>query len=272
MVDLETAAHRAGGVTLVECRLESDVPRRVRVVNRLAGPVWPPRRRGVPAAGWDGNGVRVTVEGRAGVGYATPAPPADPPATITAVEEPEGAGDRTDDANAFDDAVEVTATRAGVVRDLSDPRPPRDAIPGTHPGEASSRQSAKVELAGGRIRKSDPAGEERQPDRAGREASRDHGGRGAAASAPNGAVTPADEWLSAVERRIELLECVGAATTLPDATTAVDAVGGLEAVESLAATVAADADRLARIARRAESLAGRASTVEPDLETLRQLA
>jgi hypothetical protein len=62
------------GVTLVRVELRStvDTDLRVRVANELDGPVLPPRREGVPAAGWDANGFRGIVpgSGRLGVGYA----------------------------------------------------------------------------------------------------------------------------------------------------------------------------------------------------------
>lgn len=268
MVHLETATHRAGDVTLVECRLESDAPRHVRVVNRLAGPVWPPRRRGVPAEGWDGDGVTVTVDGRVGVGYATPAPPAAPPAAITAVREPDETGERSSDEPAFEAAVEVTATPAGVVRELSDPRPPRDAIPtsdapdssGRVPTEHEERERAVDTRPPGA---NEPSIEARPSDEAEPPVNADR---------PDEAGAAVDEWLSDLECRIELLEGVAAATTLPEATTAVAAAGGLDAVESLAATAEADAERLDRFARRAEMLAGRATATEPDLATLRRLA
>jgi hypothetical protein len=83
---------------------------------------------------------------------------------------------------------------------------------------------------------------------------------------------PPEAWLRAVERRVELLEGVGAATTLPAATTAVAAAGGLDGVSDLAVTVEAERAVLLGVARRAEALAGRAAAAEPDLETLRRLA
>lgn len=274
MVDLETATHRAGDVTLVECRLESDGPRRVRVVNRLAGPVWPPRRRGVPAEGWDGDGVTVTVEGRVGVGYATPAPPADPPAAITAVEDPASTVDRAGDDARFEAAVDVTATRAGVVRELSDPRPPSDAIPAPDAAPGRDRETSGATGVG------DPRDDE-HPEDGHRSANgvppadarvAAEGRTPADGDASDAAGVTVDDWLSGVERRIERLEAVDAATTLPEATAAVAAAGGLDGVESLAGSVATDADRLDRLARRARALAGRATAADPDLATLRRLA
>jgi len=89
MVTLDWETERTDGVTLVRLYVTSEYRRHVRVENRLDGPVWPPRREGQPAAGWDGDtyeGV-VTPDDRLVAGYATPAPPADPPAAVVG-EEP----------------------------------------------------------------------------------------------------------------------------------------------------------------------------------------
>lgn len=106
------------GVTLVALRVrnETSTARRVRVRNALDGPAWPPRREGYPAAGWDETGFEGVVDAGAvrALGYASPAPAADPPATVTDLGPAEG-----------------TATGEGaadVVRRLGDPRPPRAAI------------------------------------------------------------------------------------------------------------------------------------------------
>ncbi|MFB6106621.1 MAG: hypothetical protein ABEJ70_06580 [Halobacteriaceae archaeon] len=103
------------GVTLVTCVVHGDDrPRRVHVANRLDGPVHPPRRGGRPVPGWDASGYRgvVPADGTLALGYATPAPPADPPAEL-----------------AWSGPAEATETGpADVLRDLGDPRPPRDAV------------------------------------------------------------------------------------------------------------------------------------------------
>lgn len=89
MVTLDWETERTDGVTLVRLYVTSEYRRRVRVENRLDGPVWPPRREGQPAAGWDGDAFEgvVTPADRLVVGYASPAPPADPPAEVVS-EEP----------------------------------------------------------------------------------------------------------------------------------------------------------------------------------------
>jgi hypothetical protein len=114
---LDATATRHGDVTLVELHVVNDGPdeRRVRVENRLDGPVWHPRRSGRAANGWDDAGYEGTVDAgaRLALGYACPAPATDPPAALVA---PEG------------DADPGAPTAGDVLADLGDPRPPRDAV------------------------------------------------------------------------------------------------------------------------------------------------
>lgn len=121
---LDSTIERTGGVTLVAVRVTNpaDRPRRVRIANRLDGPVWPPRVGGRPAPGWDDGGfegVLAAGETRT-LGYATPAPPAsggDAPATVAWVEDaPNGPPDDP-------------PAPGVIVSTLGDPRPPMDALP-----------------------------------------------------------------------------------------------------------------------------------------------
>lgn len=116
MAHLECTQESLDGVTLVECRLESEAPERVTLEATHEGPIWPPRRQGVPEAGWDEDGWTgvVSPEGPLALGYATPAEPA-PPAMELAASEP------------APDEAETPGPRA-VLRALGDPRPPRDAV------------------------------------------------------------------------------------------------------------------------------------------------
>ena len=112
---LETEAFRRGGVTLVAARVtnERENPQRVRVADRCGGSVLPPRTNGLPVAGWDDGGWEGVVD--AGetrpVGYATRAPPSDPPADV-----------------AWTERAASDPTPASTLDDLGDPRPPRDAV------------------------------------------------------------------------------------------------------------------------------------------------
>jgi len=83
MVTVETDTDRRDGVTLVTARVRNTLgtPQTVRLVNRLDGPVWPPRFGDVTAPEWtDGTWEGTLRPGQClGVGYATPAPPFDDP-------------------------------------------------------------------------------------------------------------------------------------------------------------------------------------------------
>lgn len=105
------------GVTLVAVRVRCDEPRTVRVTNELDGPVWPPRTNGVPDDGWTESSYegRVRPDSPLAVGYATPAPPEEP---VVSVEIKDG---------------ETGENNLDAVRDLADPRPPRDALPASVP-------------------------------------------------------------------------------------------------------------------------------------------
>lgn len=163
MVTLEWSCERSEGVTLVSLVVAADRPCRVRVENRLDGPVWPPRRRGQPAAGWDGDAFEGTVpaEGRLTVGYATPARPADPPAAVVSTA-PAAGSDRAEDSPSSGPAPAVEPTPAGVVRDLGDPLVPRDGVPLAEPDCADppetggERGSDEEPEAGGGDRPVDP--------------------------------------------------------------------------------------------------------------------
>jgi hypothetical protein len=101
----------------VELRNPDPVARRVRVENRLDGPVLPPRRAEMPAPGWDREGFAGVVPAgeRRPLGYACPASPERPPVSVV------------DEGRANGDAAATDA--ADAVRGLADPRPPADAVP-----------------------------------------------------------------------------------------------------------------------------------------------
>lgn len=123
MVEVECRTHRENAVTLVAAvvRNETDVRRRVRLESALDGPVLPPRRRGVPAEGWDDEGVELMLAAgeREGVGFAATAPPASTPVRVVDDE-------RVRPADESDGSVDDPAA---LIRRLGDPSPPRDALP-----------------------------------------------------------------------------------------------------------------------------------------------
>ncbi|WP_459193583.1 DUF7857 domain-containing protein [Halosimplex sp. J119] len=132
MVTLDWSLERSEGVTLVGLVVAAERPCRVRVENRLDGPVWPPRHRGQPAAGWD-DGVftgEVPADGRLTVGYASPAPPEEPPAEVVSTEPvAEADGADAGERSRASPVPAVDQTPAGVVRALGDPVVPRDGVP-----------------------------------------------------------------------------------------------------------------------------------------------
>ncbi|WP_123535380.1 DUF7857 domain-containing protein [Halosimplex salinum] len=150
MVTLDWSLERSDGVTLVGLVVAADRPARVRVENRLDGPVWPPRRRGQPAAGWDDGAFtgRVPGDGRLTVGYATPAPPAEPPAAVVSTEPASSAEATAGASGSTERRGEVPAvesTPSGVVRALGDPAVPRDAVPVPDAADPERRPAASTD-------------------------------------------------------------------------------------------------------------------------------
>jgi len=120
MVTFDCEWTRADGVTLVTARLRGvEEPTRVTVRNALDGPVWPPRREGVPVAGWDDTGFSAVLDpGDHALGYASPAEPSDPPARLV-------------DTTPMPEGTDGLSSDHDVVRELGDPSPPADAVPVT---------------------------------------------------------------------------------------------------------------------------------------------
>jgi len=138
-MDLDWTQQSAGAVTLVSVSLcnERATDRRVRLANRLDGPVLPPRREGVPEAGWDRDGATTVVPAgeTVALGYACPAPASTPPVGVKDVGAVNGADSEIDPADA--------------VRELGDHRPPRDVVEGgedesTKPNDEESTSSVDV--------------------------------------------------------------------------------------------------------------------------------
>lgn len=117
MASLECRHVSTDGIALVGVRLRTDAPARVTIEPTHEDPVWPPRRQGVPEAGWDDgrwSGVVDPGHGRA-LGYATPADVGERPVRIVETE-PADAGDGE------------PVTARDVVRALGDHSPARDAV------------------------------------------------------------------------------------------------------------------------------------------------
>ncbi|MFB6097219.1 MAG: hypothetical protein ABEJ74_07510, partial [Haloferacaceae archaeon] len=132
-VRMEWTVETCGPVALVSVRLDNRTAsaQPIRLSNRLDGPTLPPRRRGVPEAGWDEEGFSGTVppSGGLALGYACPlAAAADGGDPLDEEREP------VELSVGSPDEVEPDSTDAATaVRELGAARPPRDAVPVTTP-------------------------------------------------------------------------------------------------------------------------------------------
>lgn len=137
MVELDVQTERRDCVTFVAATVHNDASTARRLTLRTdCRPVWPPRRQGVPAAGWCEDGVTLTVRpGRTtGVGFATPSAPDEPVLSVAetvAVDGRDGEPEHTE------------PTPEHVVRALGDPTPPTDAVP--VPREAAAEETVGAE-------------------------------------------------------------------------------------------------------------------------------
>ncbi|MFD1598662.1 hypothetical protein [Halobellus rarus] len=231
------------GVTLVRVELRStvDADLRVRVANELAGPVLPPRREGVPAAGWDADGFRgvVPASGRLGVGYACPVSASEerPTADSDPAREPSAAEDDPDAVSidllgpahgteAPPDAVATT------IRSLGRAAPPVDAVPvGADAGSfgITAREATDPSIDA--------------PD------------------APDALPAAIEEWLDAVESRVGRAERLTGASAAEATAVLVDS-GGIDALAHLPESVAADESTLRAVRARVSELAERAAATD----------
>jgi hypothetical protein len=117
MVHLEWEIDRRDGVTFVSATVRNmhTTPQTVRLESRLDGETWAPRRGGDTGREWDGDVWTGVVDpGRCrGVGFATPAAPAEPPLELV-------------DACRASDA--TGSESAGVLRSLEAWQPTRDVL------------------------------------------------------------------------------------------------------------------------------------------------
>lgn len=309
MARIECHHGRIDGVTLVTCRLASDAAVRVTVEPTHDGPVWPPRRQGVPAEGWtDGTWTGVVEADRPrGVGYATPTDVGDgDPVTIAAVEPADGeecdAGDC--DTTHGQDAISAR----DVIRSLGDPSPARDVV---GPGDAvvgdggetvesetgdtgtvaatsdSNRGDRGTDAGGADTHPEADAVAGRHQQRAGTAADSTAGGASgvgateatASAEPDTGARTAPDSRsvggaarLDAIEERLDTAAALSAVSTPAEAREAVTDAGGIEAVRALVEHLEADRAYLRRVRERTGDLAGRAEETTVPLAALERLA
>ena len=243
-MDIDWTQETRAGVTLVRARVRNDraTDRRVRLRNRLDGPVLPPRRNGTPEAGWDRDGVTTVVPagGTVSLGYACPGPAREPPVVVDEVGPPP------------ESSSEVTPEAA--VRERGDHRPPRAALDGEKANRSSGETATHVEV----------------PNTEGSDVGGDSAGwpvRPGSDELPDGA----EELLGRYRTRIRTVEALNAAGVV-EATALLGTNDGLRGTESLASDLDADVRELRALARLAESLAARAAATTPPTETLRRLS
>jgi hypothetical protein len=249
MVTLDWTTARHDGVTLVTAQLgDIHEPTRVTVRNRLDGPVWPPRREGLPEDGWTESGFRgVVTSGSHALGYASPAEPVDPPVALATAEPAPNAapvGEATDDP-------------AAVVRELGDPSPPSDAVPVDGTRGTDEVRDPRASSGTAAVQESEPTADSGPST----------GDADSHISALPDAVGP---WLAEMARRVDRAEALAEADTVPAATTAVRDAGGLAGVRDIAGP--SDEKRLRVVARRARRLAERRAAADVPVETLAALA
>ncbi|SFF80449.1 hypothetical protein SAMN04488063_0350 [Halopelagius inordinatus] len=274
----DASVDTVSGTTLVTVRVRNDAPvaRRVRVRNRLDGPVFPPRREGVPKAGWDDNGYEgiVPAGGTVALGYACPVDADESGDTDPVAVESLG---RADDAERADESDAV----AEAVRSLGRSRPPADAVP--DPTETARDDSDR---RGAERRDADGGPDSDSPSTDVRDAADDGSGL---ISDDDGAIPDDDgavsddaatdlpdsvaSWLAEVRARVARAERLTDASAA-DATEVLEEAGGFDGVSSLPAAVAADEETLRAFAARAERLADRAAAAdaEPVVESVGRVA
>jgi len=273
MVSLTCDADHRDGVTLVTVRLDgAGVAQRVRLTNRLDGPVWPPRRRGVPAEGWNDDCFETVVpaDGVVAVGYASPEPPVDAPVAVV-------------DREIVDEgAIGESVTAADAIRELGDPSPPRDAVPvpvdhSPDPSEQANQSSTDQATDG---HSPPPAGDGAsvpEPEPTDRPARSDQRSAAKTDQNPgeqsvNGVPAAVGGWLDEVDERLATAEQLAAAETVPEATAGMRAAGGLDGAEALVERLQQERQALESVADRADELAERTAAVDVPLETLERIA
>jgi hypothetical protein len=254
MVSFDCRAERADGVTLVTATV-GDIaePTRITLRNRLDGPLWPPRRQGVPEAGWTEDGFEGVVSpGVHALGYATPAAPTDQPAELVSAEPA--------DSTAADERLD---SPDAVFRELGDPSPPADAVPTPEPAQVADSLSCRSGESA-----VEQGTEPRKPAVQSPTESRITPGHQSVQQLPD----TVSRWLETVARRVDRAERLAEADSLSAATAAVRAADGLTGVRRVAARGDADEQMLRALSRRAERLADRRAAATVPTETLSRLA
>jgi len=251
MATLECDHETVAGVTLVTCRLTSDVARQVTLEPTHDEPIWPPRRQSVPESGWHDDGWTgvVPADGIRALGYATPADPADPLARVAATEPP------PDD---------PSISARDVVRSLGDPRPTRDAVPPTDAPDRSVADEGGVDSDDSTASVAVAPSEDAEPGRTPT--------RTDPSTVASGGGSPSSTDLDAIETRLWTARDLADVSTVAEARAAVERAGGLPAVRDLAAQLDEDREHLATVEERAARLAADADAVSIPVASLERLA
>ncbi len=239
--DVTTTATAGGVLVAVTLHNDAAVAVRVRVENDLDGPVLPPRREGVPAAGWDDDGFTgsIPANARLGIGYAcptadgggvggTPRNPddSDPePVSLEVLGPADGGESSTPD------------RVAAAVRSLGRATPPADAVPTAVTADADAP---------------DPSADY-HPCRCGDPVE----------SGPSDVPPPVAAWLDAVETRVRRAEDLTDATADGAAAVLADC-GGVDGVATLPDELERDLASLRATGGRIERLLARAAETDPD--------
>lgn len=287
--------------TLVELTVTSDADARVEIESSLQ-PVWPPRRQNRPAAGWDDSGFEGTVT--AGeplvLGYASPDDPVEPPATIVETEpvpEDSGGPPTPDDlVRALGDARpprDAVPTRNGSATPDDSPSGDVRATARSSPLDPSPDHAQPVDDSSHRDHPPDehaakppesssqekPFDDPVPPDRDGQPRDRspaDHTSPDRdTPSNDRSAVDPGesmDDWLEAVDRRVETAQRLAAVETAEEARAAVRAAGGIDRVRALCERLDADRARMERTETRRAALDQQLADVDVPLSALERLA
>lgn len=255
MATLDWHHTRAGGVTFVELLITTEHAASVRIESELT-PVWPPRRQGVPVAGWEGNSFETTVaaDDRLVVGYASPAEPDGQPATVES--QP------TDSAGSDSEVDPQTLLRA-----LGEAKPPRDLVPGAprtghqigeRAGSTADEQYRDTAVSPRRREQRTAANSQRTAGHPGQ--------------TDDGSIRALESWFSAVEKRLAKAEQLASIESADQATAELDAIGGIGGVRQLQAQLAADREQLARLSDRQQQLSNRLETVDIPTGVLERVA
>jgi hypothetical protein len=257
MATLDWEQTRRDGVTLVELSVTADTAEPIRIESELQ-PVWPPRRQGVPATGWDDGGFEGQVDPASPLvlGYASPATPADPPATVHTRDADNRRGAQTDTSE---------QTADGVVRALGQNTPPRDVVPTPEPVQATPTPEPTQDTTSSGAAQTDSTIERRETSTDTTAQPRQH-------SETEPDPERLEPWFEAIEDRLDEAEQLAGVSGADEARGAIDALGGLGAVRALAADIEQDRAQLERLESRQRRLRERLAAVDIPLATLERVA